>query len=288
MESIRRWLCPSQKKAKKHTRNGKVRKSQISSPLESLSGKQRHNTALTSGSCNTVDVATVNFTPRTQGRQATLAYLDSSRPDDLVNLLDERDRAERQAAQGPKTKGTREVQRVLREPSIKAVQQFYRVCKQAELSLRYGIAGEIAGNFSKSLGLKTNVSRLQLNDLVTTIRSPRGGFGTTSIPRTPFTPITWLDLGTPTAPINSSPPPTPISEPGGWRDLAHSDADEERESDLRSPSPATSEIDIGEGEWEVQEAQILTVTRVPIRQVRTKHIGPSKRVVYEDSTSSTT
>ncbi|KAI0889929.1 uncharacterized protein GGS22DRAFT_183277 [Annulohypoxylon maeteangense] len=223
-----------------------------------------------SGRRNAICAFTTDFTPRAQGQEATIAYLESGRTSDLSQLLSERDRAERLVYQGPKTKGTREVQDILREPSVKSIEKFYRVYMQAEILIRYGIAGEIVYNFSKTPSWnRANVPRLpslQLKDINVMIQAHNGFPSKTSnIPRSPSTPINWIDLGASgPAARRDNRQLSIISEPGGWRD-SHLATDDEQTCDLHSPSQVAHENSV-EDDWEVQEAQVLTVTRVPIRQ----------------------
>ncbi|KAI2467748.1 hypothetical protein F4781DRAFT_300683 [Annulohypoxylon bovei var. microspora] len=276
MESIKKWMSHNKKGQK--DKNNEDGKHQIIPPFESLPSTQKQ-TRGSSSRRNSVRTAMMNFIPRTQGHEATIAYLHSGRTSDLSQLLGERDRAERLVYQGPKTKATREVQEILREPSIQSVEQFYRVYMQAEFSLKYGIAGELVYNFSKPPSWnKANVPRLpspQPKDFSTMMKGQKALIRNSShIPRNPATPIDWIDTETSRSLARSnSRPLSVISEPGGWRDSSQSDTHEEQMHDLRSPSLAALDVNT-EDEWDIGEAQILTVTRVPIRQV---HITPQKR-----------
>ncbi|KAI1455691.1 hypothetical protein F4805DRAFT_476589 [Annulohypoxylon moriforme] len=271
MDYIKKWLNPDKKGEK--NKNSAEREHRRGSLFESVSTPQKRTTG-SSDRRNAARASMIDFTPRTQGREATIAYLDSGRTSDLSRLLSERDRAEKLVCKGPKTKANQEVQDILREPSIKSVEKFYRACKQAELLVKYGIAGEFVYNFSKSPSWnKANIRRfpsLQLREFRMMVKRHSVFPGNTSnIPRSPSTPIKWVDLGTSgsTARHDDNRRPSVISEPGGWRDMSSLGRNEENTCDPRSPSTAAHENSI-EDEWEVEEAQILTVTKVPIRQVR--------------------
>ncbi|KAI1208782.1 uncharacterized protein F4807DRAFT_133980 [Annulohypoxylon truncatum] len=275
MEFIKKWFNPY-KKGRKDKNNTKE-EHRVSSLLESLSSTQEQ-TRGSSGRRNAICVSKTNFIPRTQGHEATVAYLESGSASDLSQLLSERDRAERLVYQGPKTKATQEVQDILREPSITTVGRFHRVYKQAEILIKYGIAGEIVYNFSRSPSWnKANISRLpslQLKNFSDIMKRHIGlPSNTSSIPRSPSTPIDWIVLGASgsTAPHDVR-RPSIVSEPGGWRDLPPLDTNDERMGDVHSPSSVAQDSNL-EDEWEIEEAQILTVTRVPIRQV---HITPKR------------
>ncbi|KAI0842118.1 hypothetical protein F5Y06DRAFT_292940 [Hypoxylon sp. FL0890] len=269
MDSIKKLLSPSRNGGKK--KNAESRKQEISWPLERSPHKQER-TNTWAGLYEHIDNVKMNFTPRTRGEQATLAFMNSGGSDDLKQLLNERDRAERQVYRGPKTKGNKEVQLILREPSIKSVEQFYRVCEQAEISAKYGVPGEVVYNFSRSLNWnKTNTpksSSLQLTDFGIVKGERRGLFSNPQhIPRTLSPPIDWLDLGTYKASTGNSRPLSPISEPGGWRNLPHPETYEESGLNLRSCSLMPPDVDICEGEWKVEQAVVLGMKKVPIWKV---------------------
>ncbi|KAI0898367.1 hypothetical protein F4806DRAFT_356628 [Annulohypoxylon nitens] len=252
MESIKKWFSPPKGKKHQTDTNSEHR---VSSLLESLSKAQEESNVY-HGRRNAICVSTMSFVPRTQGHEATIAFLESGATSDLSWLLRERDRAERFVSRGPRTKATKEVLEVIRKPSIKTVEKFNRVYMQAEMLMKYGIAGEIVYNYSKPLSWnKANMSRLtsmQLKDLRAMIyRLPRR---TPSIPRNPPTPIDWFDLGASrTTPFRRSRQSPIVSEPDGWRDLP--------------PSPGVQDDNI-EDDWEIQEAQIVTMTKIPMNKVR--------------------
>ncbi|KAI0135554.1 hypothetical protein F4814DRAFT_444373 [Daldinia grandis] len=187
---------------------------------------------------------TMNHIPQNYGMEETLAYLHSGSPYDLARLSDERDRIENQTRRRPKTQGTKEVELVLREPSIRSVKQLYQICKQAEAVAKYGLVGKIAYNFSKSTGWnRINISRLpslQLRKPREAVRKP-SGLLTTSIVKPDFDVSMF--------PFSIDRPSSPVSEAGGWRDLPHTYGDLE----MGPPNlPATlNPWTIGEDEWEV-------------------------------------
>ncbi|KAI1143467.1 hypothetical protein F5Y05DRAFT_408913 [Hypoxylon sp. FL0543] len=264
MDSIMSWLNPRRKERKKRDAENTKHP-----PLERLTHKQGH----TNGTHRHIEDAKMDFTPRTQGQQATLAFMNSGRLDDLTHLLDERDRAERQVYRGPRTRGNKEVQLILREPSVKSLQKLYRVCKQAELSVKYGAGGEFVYNFSKSYGWnKTNApeaSSLQLGDFSFAKRERRGlSCNTPRIPRVPFSPIEWLDLRPSGVLVSDSLSLSPISEPGGWRDLPRPQTFEQPRVYSRGSSPVPLDVDVREDKCEVGQAKVLRMRKIPIWKVR--------------------
>ncbi|KAI4868519.1 hypothetical protein F4820DRAFT_444929 [Hypoxylon rubiginosum] len=235
------------------------KKYMISWPLESLPSKARQRIMY---HYHSADLPTLEFTPRDQAHDASIAYLKSRSADDLSRLLDERDRGESHVHRGPKTNGTEEVQCVLREPSIKSVERLHHVCKQAELSLRYGNSGRLVYNFSKSLAWNKASGAPRLPSLHLT---DFGDMVKESIP-------VFNDL-------HVSRNPTPISEAGGWRDLpssSQSDMYENPEYDSHDSSRETLDSNAPETEWEMQEAKALTVTQIPTSKVRKVQIGSPK------------
>lgn len=186
--------------------------------------------------------ATTTFTPVDRGREETLAWLTKGTLESLKALLTSRDQHARQVRRGPKTKGTREVQLILKQPSRKTVEQLHGIKQQAELNILCGAIGIVYYNFSRSFGWNkasvTRVPSLQLQDLVTRMR----GIKTVSmsLPAVLYTPIDWLVLPTPTAAQKPKPQPKISSgeheeeeqeeparcwspEPGGWRDSRYTD-----------------------------------------------------------------
>ncbi|KAI0851455.1 hypothetical protein F5Y00DRAFT_259464 [Daldinia vernicosa] len=204
----------------------------------------------------------MNYIPQNYGMAETLAYLHSGSPYDLARLFDERDRVENQTRRRPETKGTKEVELILREPTIRSVKQLYQICKQAEVAAKYGLPGIIAYNFSKSTGWnKLNMSKLpslQLRKPRETGRKPSGLFGTS---------VVEPDFDMSMFSFSIDRPSSPVSEAGGWRDLPYTYGDLE----MGSPNPpATPDLyTTEEDEWEVSRATSLTVTKIPIWQVPT-------------------
>ncbi|KAI1118887.1 hypothetical protein F5Y14DRAFT_446697 [Nemania sp. NC0429] len=142
--------------------------------------------------------ATIGFIPQARGRQETMAWLDT--PNALESILKERDRAAKQVRRGPMTKGTSEVQLILKEPSYTSVEKFHNVQQRTEMTTRYGLSGTVAYNFSKSLGWnmanRSRIPSLQLRDLGTRMRQIRAAASKPAI--LPFSPMNWLVLPTPT------------------------------------------------------------------------------------------
>ncbi|KAI0140938.1 hypothetical protein F4776DRAFT_539435 [Hypoxylon sp. NC0597] len=278
MKSIKKLLSPNRKDGKK--KNAESRR-QISPPLDTLP-HQRVQSDTHAGIYQDIYNAKMNFTPRTQGGQATLAYTEYGRPDDLTWLFGERDRAERQLYRGPKTKGNKEVQLILREPSIKSVEQFHSACKQAEISARYGIPGEFVYNFSRTFTWNqanaTKVSSLQLRDFDTGKRKHKGLFRST--PPTSLPLIDWFDLEAPrTSNSSNGRRLSTISEPGGWRDLSYTDVYEEPGFNLCSSAAVPLDADADDDGWEVEEAEILQMKKMPMWQVRMATMSfPKKRL----------
>ncbi|KAI1382202.1 hypothetical protein F4677DRAFT_458437 [Hypoxylon crocopeplum] len=282
MEAIRKFISPN--KRKENDGNGKkkdIRGLHISRPLESLSERQRWNITHPNPRDDS-GAPTMDFIPRSRGRKETLACINNSgNTDDLSRLLDKRDHAGRQVHQGPRTKGTMEVQRVLREPSIRSLEELYHVRKQAELTTRYGVPGEIAYNFGKSMGWnKANAPRLpslQLTGFDIMMKEYGGRLLTNtacSIPPTPSNSVDRFDPGTPRTSSSSGRQQSPTSEPGGWRDRLPDN--KESTSDTES-QPETLDIDSDSEVWMEQEARIVTMMAVPISQVRKVNVNPRER-----------
>ncbi|KAF3062208.1 hypothetical protein GL218_03213 [Daldinia childiae] len=209
----------------------------------------------------------MDYIPQSYGMVETLAYLHSGSPYDLARLFDERDRVENQMRRRPKTKGTEEVQLVIREPTIRSVKQLYRICKQAEIVAKYGLPEIIAYNFSRSTCWnRLNISglpSLQLRKPKETARRPSGLLGTS---------IVEPDFDMSTFSFGTDRPSSPVSEAGGWRDLPYTYGDLE----MAPPDPPVTPdlYTIEEDEWEVSRATSLTMTKIPIWQVRMVHIPP--------------
>ncbi|KAI1780021.1 hypothetical protein F4818DRAFT_437314 [Hypoxylon cercidicola] len=232
METIKRLINPSKKKWRRMAN----KKYLISSPLE---------------------LQTLDFTPRGQAHDASIAYAKSGTSKDLTRLLDERDRGETHVRRGPKTNGTGEVQRVLREPSIRSVEKLHHAFKQAEFSLRYGSCGRLLYNFSKSLAWnKARVPRLpslQLTDFGDMIKESMAAFSSNT---------------------HVSHNPTPVGEVR--RDPSSSSRDDTHEDPDGNPDDLSLKLldsNVPEAEWEMQEAKALTVIQVPISKVRKVEIN---------------
>ncbi|KAI2784831.1 hypothetical protein F4815DRAFT_454384 [Daldinia loculata] len=210
---------------------------------------------------------TMDYTPQSYGMVETPTYLHFGSPYDLARLFDERDRVENQIRRRARTKGTKEAELVLREPTIRSVKQLYQICKQAEVVAKYGLAGRIAYNFSKSTGWnRLNISRLpslQLRKPREKVRKPSGLLGTS---------VVEPDFDMSTFSFSIDRPSSPVSEAGGWRDLPYTYGDLE----MGPPNPPVT-LDlytIEEEEWEVSRATSLTMTKIPIWQVRMVHVPP--------------
>ncbi|KAI1151880.1 hypothetical protein F4825DRAFT_451068 [Nemania diffusa] len=241
--------------------------------------------------------ATTAFIPHDRGRQQTLAWLDTGTSESIVSLLKERDRAARQV-QSSRTKGTKETQMILNEPSCKTVEMLHNVQRRAEMTIRYGGPGAAAYNFSRSLGWNRastyRLPSLQLRDFGDIMRECEAtSAGNT--PATPFSPINWIVLQDPT----KSPRPrwnfsfwehedeldeqpdcilSPISEPGGWRDSEQVDITDSRPRFTQEISQGDAIGDYDPYSMEVEpmtpaesEATAIKLTPVfngQIRQVR--------------------
>ncbi|KAI1661452.1 hypothetical protein F4813DRAFT_399361 [Daldinia decipiens] len=199
----------------------------------------------------------MDYIPQNYGMAETLIYLHSGSPFDLARLFDKRDRA----------KGTKEVELVLREPTIRSVKQLYQICKQAEVVAKYGLTGRIAYNFSKSTDWnRLNISRLpslQPRKPREPVRKPSGLLGTSAVEP---------DFDMSTFSFSTDRPMSPVSEAGACRDLPHAYGDLE----VGSPNPPVT-LDLStveEDEGEVSRATSLTMTKIPIWQVRMVHIPP--------------
>ncbi|KAI0383795.1 hypothetical protein F5Y04DRAFT_287087 [Hypomontagnella monticulosa] len=263
MERVKRILCLGRTR-EDHDDDSRIKKSSISRPLETF----RRRSA-TCSSLGDVSASAMDFTPRSQGERATLAWLGSGSLDSLNLLRGEQYRAIRRLRRGPKTLGTAEVQRILREPSARSVMQLHRVREDAEVTLKYGSPGRVAYNFSRSLTWNQNNAQrlpsLQLSDFEGTVkRARRGLFSGPSQYPSMSSSISWLDLGAPKTPDACIKRPSPVANPV----LVH----DPYVIALTEPySPLTAPI-TAEEEWEVREAKALKMTRVPIWQVNRKSI----------------
>ncbi|KAJ3554967.1 hypothetical protein NPX13_g10470 [Xylaria arbuscula] len=173
---------------------------------------------------------TIAFTPQARGREETIAYLNTGSSGSLTSLLTEQDKASEQIKRGPHTQGTREVQQILEEPTHHSLQQLYDLQREAEMKVHYGTPGVVMYNFSKSFGWNqtkgTNLPPLQLRNLDKRRKGIR--FAASTAPYLP--PINSLVPQQPTPSASTSHQkeknerqvprcPTPVSEPGGWRDV---------------------------------------------------------------------
>ncbi|KAI8632026.1 hypothetical protein F5Y19DRAFT_422885 [Xylariaceae sp. FL1651] len=246
MDSIKRWLDPKKSKSKSKSKKRPQTNLPFSGNLEKLTPDRSYQTAIAPLSSsrqrkkgdNQFGFTTTTFMPQERGRDATIALLNTGTPESLAKLLTERDHAAKQVRRGPKTKGTTEVQLILRKPSCKAVEKLYRVRQQAEVAVRYSAPAVVAYNFSRSLRWNQK-SALKLPSLQLRAFGPAMmreiRTASAKIPAAvPFAPIDWLVLPTPTAATQgyvceedeeSQPQPparcwSPVSEPGGWRDGA--------------------------------------------------------------------
>ncbi|KAL7629304.1 hypothetical protein AAE478_000824 [Parahypoxylon ruwenzoriense] len=283
MEVIRKILNPKKGKKRCDEEDAENRKYQNCPSYKGLPNKQKRETEHFYQHDN-FDIEANSFMPQGQGREATLTWLNSNGSDGLVQLIRERDRAARQVRRGPRTKGTEVVQLTLHEPSIKSVEKLHRVHRQAELTLRYGMAGVLAYNFSKFTGWnRTEASKLpslQLAHSSAAIKM-RGELSGKSpyIPPLAPEPIGWFDLIDPDIPDDDDRPQSPISEVGGWRDLPTGPPQQNTEREEQSParhdhdsSLTPSSTSTAEDEWEVQEAIMMRMTKIPSAQVRRR--GP--------------
>ncbi|KAI1768255.1 hypothetical protein GGR53DRAFT_532951 [Hypoxylon sp. FL1150] len=232
MEAIKRLLRPDRREKRRKDCMANQKYS-ISPPIENRPGTQVPTR-----------VPTLEFTPRDQAHDASVAFLENHTSEDLTRLLNERDRAESLVGRGPKTNGTSEVQSVLSEPSIRSVARLHDACKQAEMSLKYGTSGRLVYNFSKSIAWNKT-------------RAPR-------LPSLQFTSFGDNAFHSSKPPISRTSPP--VSEAG---------------EDLSGPSHEEAECNIrdsilemlDETEWELQEAKVLTVLQVPTSKVRKVQIS---------------
>ncbi|KAI1345179.1 hypothetical protein F5Y15DRAFT_422222 [Xylariaceae sp. FL0016] len=294
MDAIKRWLSPKKNKAQEQDLR-------ISPPLPG-SFQRLSDSAVCQASVESytkTNTATTDFVPKEKGREQTLEFLNRGTSRALHHLIKERDIAAKQARRAPKTKGTREVQWILRRPSAKTVEQLHRVKNQAEFTIKYGVPAVAVYNFSKSLSWNRNAPQklppLQLRDTRTITRD----VCQPSVPPVPFTPINWLVLPVNETRQNASATLFPISEAGGWRALAavleHAQSEESEEEegghekasglpdvsnevevDPYDDSPVESSMSSIEL-WESREARVLEMTEIAHRQVRQVRIPPRQR-----------
>ncbi|KAI1120730.1 hypothetical protein F5Y10DRAFT_272787 [Nemania abortiva] len=232
MESIKRAFASNQDR-------GNYVKWSPTSPLANRDRKQQTTKDNPTGACHTGH-ATSNFIPQDRGRQETIEWLATGTSESLAALLTERDRAAKQAQHEPRTKGTEEVEPILKEPTYKNVKELHTVQRRTEMAVRYGVPGVVVYNFSRTLGWnRAAMSRLpcpplQLRDFQARIREIK--LASAGTPAAPYPPIDWLVLSERRAAQRpklqkqltyteydemdeqGAYPISPISEPGGWRD----------------------------------------------------------------------
>ncbi|KAF2968126.1 hypothetical protein GQX73_g5444 [Xylaria multiplex] len=173
-----------------------------------------------------------------------MTWLNTGTYDSITTLITEQAQAAREIKRGPRTKGTEEVQRILESPSCRTVEELHHVRQKNEIAVRWGAPGVVAYNFSKSLGWNraaaSRLPSLQLRGFnESSIQSKKTTpIGTVSTPVVPFMPIDWVALPDHVGAHQSEGkwkfpnfghedglddrqyrPWSPISEPGGWRDL---------------------------------------------------------------------
>ncbi|KAI0428860.1 hypothetical protein F5Y09DRAFT_343267 [Xylaria sp. FL1042] len=180
-----------------------------------------------------INNATISFIPQDRGREQTIAWLNTGTCESLTSLLTERDQAARQIQRGPRVKGTNEVQQILQNPSCKAVEQLHSLKKQTEMAMRFGMPGVVVHNFSRSFRWNKTASSklpsLQLKDSGARVNEIESA--SAKVPPLPFSPIDWFDLPIEGELANyeheDTPQQvrswTPMSEPGGWREIKQVD-----------------------------------------------------------------
>ncbi|KAI2614521.1 uncharacterized protein GGS25DRAFT_527633 [Hypoxylon fragiforme] len=259
MEKIQRLVHPVFKKKRHRTDNSGFTGDQAGADLAtSQQGNELQPTMRTGD----IDIAPMNFTPQSQGRDATLAFMNSGYADHLIQLLDDQDRAERLLHEGPQTKGTQEVQHILREPTLGSLEKFNDIRRQAEINKKYGFPGEVVFNFSRTVGWNKSKAAASTPLQLRGHRNVRKR-GCKYVPRTPHTPIDWLDLGRSTTPAsNNGQPLTPEIEPpfNPW-----------------SSHNRSLDLDLYEASWVEEEARIMAITKLPLRTVRMIHTIPPER-----------
>ncbi|KAI0189242.1 hypothetical protein F4808DRAFT_465990 [Astrocystis sublimbata] len=162
--------------------------------------------------------ATTSIAPQERGREEIMGWLDTGAPDSLAALREVIHNADKQARRRPKAKGKKEVQLTLEKPSHEAVNMLHRVHSEAARFIRYSAA---IYNFSKSGSW----------NCVSPTRKPSLQVRDTRVKLCP--PLNWLELPQPEhlPHYDISRSSSPISEPGGWRDI------DQETSDLRPNSP---------------------------------------------------
>ncbi|KAI5926803.1 hypothetical protein F4810DRAFT_707343 [Camillea tinctor] len=296
MKAIKRWLEPKNGRDKGKDRSSRP---QISSPVSGTFTKLTHSgenmdmilssssrrrkdknagalvvtTSTTTTTTSTTSTTTTSFIPRDRGRTATLEWLNSGTSLSIAKLTRERECAARQTRRGRKDLGTFEVQELLRKPSRRAIERFNLVRRQAEVTVRYGVSGVVAYNFSRSLRWNKEVEGPRL-------RGFGGGAGAgrppsmTMAPAGPYTPIHWLRLPEPGATGECRGPVTPVRRKKDVKslELPQIDARVER---IPGPLRCTDAADAGEDRGAsvtVGKAQAIVIQEVPARQVREIYI----------------
>ncbi|KAI0910602.1 hypothetical protein F4823DRAFT_561778 [Ustulina deusta] len=275
MEHIKRFFASKKTKGKPKS----MKRLEISSPVEASFKKLTPESSSITGyparlssRCqyrgdSAPGSAITSFIPRDRGREETISWLNTGTCESLASILTVRDQAAKQIRRAPRTKGTKEVQLILKKPSCKAVEQLHHLQKQTEMAIRYGAPGVVVYNFSKSLGWnQASTSRLpslQLRDFETRMKELK--VAAASIPAVPFSPMNWFVLAESTIahqpipqrqlsnyedgdelqPARSS---SPISELGGWRESEQVDI-----ADLRPDPPYSMPISEREGVWGTEE-----------------------------------
>ncbi|KAI0017250.1 hypothetical protein F4780DRAFT_614157 [Xylariomycetidae sp. FL0641] len=307
MEAIKRWLDPKKKKAS--DRPGVSWSA--SGSFDRLQDQRTFDVAQ-----REISVVTPAFIPRDRGRQETLAWMNSGTFDNLNPILKVRDRAARQVRRGPKTKGTSQVQRILRRPTRETVEQLHRVCRQAEMTVRYGRPAAAAYNFSFPLSWNQatgpRLPPLRLRNFGDSMG--RGNQRASQTPAVPFKPIDWLILpGSKEAEEQDS--SSSVNEeggsnidPGGIMPRPASRMSPSREQDVddnemhpglpsippnfevecdpymeeEDDDPYDDDLDDSYGQaaeaaWVASEARALTVIQVPVQKVRKVRIKRKAR-----------
>ncbi|KAI1808313.1 hypothetical protein F4811DRAFT_291303 [Daldinia bambusicola] len=126
-------------------------------------------------------VVATDYVPRDRVVQETLKYLCSGSRYDLAKLLEERDCVERQACwrrkaeDNTKTKNNNNKKKkkvkcecVAHEPSISSVEQLDQACRYADIAARYKLPGRMSYNFSRS----SEWNRINLSETPSPTPSP--------------------------------------------------------------------------------------------------------------------
>ncbi|KAI8965939.1 hypothetical protein F5Y11DRAFT_234645 [Daldinia sp. FL1419] len=225
------------------------------------------------------------WTPQSHGEEETLAYIETGSSYDLARLLDERDRVGKKARRCSRPKCEKETRVVLREPAIHSVMQLHQVCRQAEVVARYGLTGKIAYNFSKPTGWnRLNLSRLPSLQLRPPRKASKKRRGLLCPPTVEFN----LDMSGFSFEFEHSLPPN-NEYYYDWSDSPYFSRDMgtglgidvwvpcpprtpslytiEEKDEAEAEAEAEAEEEVEERE-EVNQAQAVTMTKIPIWQVR--------------------